>query len=38
LKIQKEERLNKDLNSRVFADKKQNEEVREQLRDVEEKR
>lgn len=39
VKIQKEERPSKELNSRmVLAERKQNEELREKLRETEEKR
>ena len=38
VRILKEERPSNDLNSRVFAERKQNEESRETIRDLEEKR
>ena len=38
LRISKDERLNQDLNSRVFADHKPNDLLRDQLRGIDEKR
>ena len=36
--MQKDERLARDLNGRLFADRKPNDQAREQLKDLEEKR
>ena len=38
IRIFKDERLAKDVNGRVFADRKPNDDAREQLRDTEERR
>ena len=38
LKVLKEERLGRDLNARVFAERKGNEEIRERVKEGEEKR
>jgi small nuclear ribonucleoprotein (snRNP)-like protein len=38
VRISKDERLQKELNSRVFADRKNNEEMRGILKEIEEKR